>query len=69
MAIQLQIELGDLIGNGNFVQRWPVLLIRMKEQGKNEGENVNNKADGMVVEDNRMNRDAMGSVIVRKYPL
>lgn len=37
--------------------------------GGNEGENVNNKADGMVVEDNRMNRDAMGSIVVRKCPM
>ena len=37
--------------------------------GENEGENVNNQADGMVVEDNRMNRDAMGSVVVRKFPI
>ena len=37
MASQYQIELGDLIGNGDLVQGWPALLTRMKGVKKNEG--------------------------------
>lgn len=68
MTSQHQTELGDLAGNGDLVQGWPALLIRMKGVKKNEGGNVNNKADGMVVEDNKINRDDTGRVVVRKFP-